>query len=228
MPELRNTDGDELLLQQVIFDIDSPQEAFDALKHLTLDCTDEELLEDAERARDGGLRRVEFTWAKAGNAVHKDWSNTTLGSVQIDGKRLLAHVNSERRANEFKRIVVEAMGGRARFRATKIESIERALQDGAASPSGQSDADDLAEFANRPEVKAHLLQMMSRHYEAWVKEELPALGGLTPLQAMADPDGREMVESLVTQIERDGRRMTPPLDESIPRMLRERLGLSVQ
>jgi hypothetical protein len=34
-----------------------------------------------------------------------------------------------------------------------------------------------------------------------------------------------MLEALVAQIERDSQRMTPPLDESIPRRLRERLGL---
>jgi hypothetical protein len=43
---------------------------------------------------------------------------------------------------------------------------------------------------------------------------------------MADPEGREMVEALVLQAERNGRNMQPPMDESIMRDLRARLGLN--
>jgi len=41
----------------------------------------------------------------------------------------------------------------------------------------------------------------------------------------ADADGREALEALVLQIQRDGEVMRPPLDPSIPRELREALGL---
>jgi hypothetical protein len=47
----------------------------------------------------------------------------------------------------------------------------------------------------------------------------------TPLDAVADPAGREAVEALVRQIERDGERMKPALHPAIARRLRERLGL---
>ena len=38
--------------------------------------------------------------------------------------------------------------------------------------------------------------------------------------------GREAVDTLVLQVERDGERMAPPLDPEIARRLRQRLGLS--
>jgi hypothetical protein len=66
---------------------------------------------------------------------------------------------------------------------------------------------------------------MSAHYESWLSEEIPALGGLSPLEAVQVPDGREKVAALVDQIERTGERMEPPLDGSIVVSLRERLGL---
>jgi hypothetical protein len=224
--EFRNTDGDELSLQQLIFDIDSAQEAFDALKHLALDATDEDLLEGAERAADGSLLRVEFQWLKSGNRVHKSWSNTTLGTIEIDRGRLSVHVNSDRRAAKVKRIVSAALGAQARYLTTEIQSIDRALGE-AQAMDGESEipAADEIELASVPEVKARLFEMMSQHYDGWLRQKIPALGGKTPLQAVKDPHGREMVEALVAQIERDGQKMMPALDESIPRRLRERLGL---
>lgn len=45
---------------------------------------------------------------------------------------------------------------------------------------------------------------------------------------MKTPDGREMVEALVLQIERGNQKMKPPPDPSIIRELRERLGLAKQ
>lgn len=68
---------------------------------------------------------------------------------------------------------------------------------------------------------------MEAHYESWVSEEIPALDGMTPLEAVQDRAGREKVEALISQIERDGRRMQPPLDQAVLQGLRGRLGLSL-
>src|SRR2546430_11831458 len=62
-----------------------------------------------------------------------------------------------------------------------------------------SDADELM---RRPEVRAHLEEFQRRHYETWPEIPLPALNNKTPLEAIQDPDGREMVEALITQFER--------------------------
>ena len=56
-------------------------------------------------------------------------------------------------------------------------------------------------------------------------QTIPALGGRTPREAVADADGREAVAALVLQIERDGARMKPPLDPSVILELRATLGL---
>ena len=67
---------------------------------------------------------------------------------------------------------------------------------------------------------------MKRHYEGWLSERIPALGGKTPLQAVKTAAGREAVEALLRQIERDAARLRPPMDPAIVRGLRERLGLA--
>ncbi|MGQ0653211.1 MAG: antitoxin Xre/MbcA/ParS toxin-binding domain-containing protein [Betaproteobacteria bacterium] len=116
----------------------------------------------------------------------------------------------------------QALGGRARHRATEIQSLERLLADGPARHAGGDDSERLAEL---PEVQAKMSEMMDDFYARWVNEKIPALGGRTPLQAVRNPEGREAVEALIAQIERDGERMKPPLDPAIVARLRERLGL---
>ena len=51
-------------------------------------------------------------------------------------------------------------------------------------------------------------------------------GNRTPMEAVKDADGREIVESLVIQGERSGRSPNMPTDEDVFRRLRERLGLT--
>jgi len=53
-----------------------------------------------------------------------------------------------------------------------------------------------------PEARKHLESMMQKQIENWVHEKIPALDGRTPMQAVGDPDGKEMVEALLLQWER--------------------------
>jgi SEC-C motif/Protein of unknown function (DUF2384) len=222
LPVMQNTDGEPLSLRRVVFEVPSAPEAFDALKHLALEERDDELLRDAVRDPQGRLVRAKLSWLKRGNAQNPGWENTVLGSLEIDGTRLTAEVNSEERERRVRAIVAEAFGQRSRYRATEIQSVEKLLAEAPAAPRRSKESAALAEL---PEVKAKIAEMMAKHYEHWVNEKIPALGGRTPLEAIADPAGREAVEALVRQVERDGARMAPPLDPQIPRRLRERLGL---
>ncbi len=85
---MRNTDGDPLSFHKLVFEIESPRAAFDALKDLALDANDAELLAEAEFDRHEALRRVQFSWKTRGNPVNKSWDNTVLGNLTIDGARL--------------------------------------------------------------------------------------------------------------------------------------------
>lgn len=51
--------------------------------------------------------------------------------------------------------------------------------------------------------------MLQKQVESWVREKIPARGGRTPLQAVKDADGREMVEALVLDYERHVLRAFP-------------------
>lgn len=48
---------------------------------------------------------------------------------------------------------------------------------------------------------AQLAEMQRLHYEIWPEIPLPALNGRTPIDAVKYPDGREIVEALLSQFE---------------------------
>jgi hypothetical protein len=63
--------------------------------------------------------------------------------------------------------------------------------------------DEFAEGLLRdPEARRRIQEMIQKQVEDWVHQKIPALRGRTPLQAMGDPDGREIVESLLLDWER--------------------------
>lgn len=92
--KLKNTDGDDILFHTLVYDIDSAEEAFDALKHLCISANEQELLEDALFDETGKLSEVEFPWQKKGNKTNKTWTNTILGYIKLTPDTLTIEVNS--------------------------------------------------------------------------------------------------------------------------------------
>jgi hypothetical protein len=228
LPELRNTDGDTIELHTLIFDLEAPEAAFDALKDLAAGLSAEEMNSGAQRDADGRFVSGEITWRRLGNRMHKDWDNTSLGTLRIDGRRLTAEVNSAKRAAALRRLIERRLGDTARVRPSVVQSVQSMLRrkptPREVSRQKRREADQ-AEFAAQPDVQRAMLEHMRSHYRAWVDQKIPALGNRTPRRAVRDRDGREAVEALVAQIERDGKHMSPPLDADIVRELRETLGL---
>jgi len=56
-----------------------------------------------------------------------------------------------------------------------------------------------------PEARRQWQEMVQKQVESWVHEKVPVLGGRTPMQAVRDPDGKEIVESLLRDWEQDDR-----------------------
>jgi Protein of unknown function (DUF2384) len=161
--------------------VESPERAFEALAPLALGQSKEELLDGAEFGKDGKLHSVALDWRKKGNAKIPSWDNTILGNIKISGHSLVAEGNSENRANRLRREIEKRLGSLARHESTTAQTTDEML----------------AKAANR--IKAQAIQ---KQVEDWVHQKIPALRGRTPLQAVRDPDGREIVESLLLDWER--------------------------
>lgn len=230
MPQLQNTDGDPLIFNKLIYSLEcSPRGALDTLRQLNLTEDDESILTGAEFDKKGELRKIEFAWEKPGNKMHKDWNNTILGHLRIEGATLTAEVNSENRAQQFKALMEKLLPGKARYKTTVIESPQAKLaqmkkeESSAQAIQRQKEQDELNSL---PEVQAQIAEYMRQHYRDWPSQKLPILKNKTPLQAVKTKDGKEMVEALLMEFEQRGEHSAPPLDPAIIAELRERLGLT--
>lgn len=227
-PKLCNTDGDPLEFHKLIFDIDSPDEAFEKLVSLCVTSKASEIREEAEKDEEGHILRAEITWNRKGHKVGPGLPNTILGNIVIDGRRLKAEVNSAQRARAIRRKIETGLGAGARFRMDEIGNLDKMMADeklmGRASE--RSAGDDA--LMHEPEIRRHMADMIRKHWESWVDMEIPALGGKTPRAAVLTRDGIEAVEALLAQAERTGE-TDPDLGEMNregTRLVRELLGLT--
>jgi hypothetical protein len=138
-------------------------------------------------------------------------------------------VNSAERAAALRALIERRLGGAAHEKPGVVQSVQSMLSR-EPTPRQQAErkrqAQEHAELAARPEVQQALREHLRSHYRAWVDEKLPALGNRSPRKAVRDADGREAVEALIVQFERNAPSMTPPMDPGIVQELRETLGLA--
>lgn len=198
-PRLNNTDGEPLALQTITYEVGSTQVAFDALAPLARGAEKSNLLENAKYDPEGNLSEIEIPWLKKGNRLHKSWDNTILGRIKIKGRKLVAEVNSEKRATRLREEIEKRLGLAAVYKKTQVHTTDDLLKRSASRPKAENTQDKLLE---NPELQQYMRDMLQKQIEGWARQKIPMLGNLTPLQAVKDPDGREIVESLVEDYRR--------------------------
>ena len=210
-PVLCNTDGDPLLFHTLTFRIGSAEAAFDALAPLAVGRSREELLDDAELGEDGKLRKVNIDWIKEGNRRFKTWDNTILGHIKIFEGRVIAEVNSKNRAKRMRKEIEKRLGTLATHESTLAQTLEQMRKN---TPQDAAEAElhdaEMEAMLADPEARKFLQATMQKQVESWAHEKIPVLGGRTPLEAVRDPDGKEMVEALLLDWERREERNVSP------------------
>lgn len=113
--------------------------------------------------------------------------------LELDGERLRVTTNSEERAERILARLDDAVG----YRVVRDERHPvRSREDLAVLPTLAPVDDDTAPLP--PEMIADLQDKYERQ---WCDEPVPALGGLTPRQAAADPIRREALERLLASFD---------------------------
>jgi hypothetical protein len=203
-PKLCNTDGDPLVFHTLTYQVGSAQVAFDALAPLAWGVSKEDLLQDAEFDDDEILQCVDFEWRTKGNKLHETWDNTILGHVTINGRSLVVNVNSAKRAERIRKEIERRLGILAVHLGTRAESPEQMLSESkkrkARLPASGEVRNDDPLFD--PDQWEAVQAQMQQDIQSWVYKRIPALGGRTPMDAVKDPDGREIVEALLLDWER--------------------------
>ena len=228
LPQVCNTDGDPLEFHRLIYEVPSAQEAFDKLYNLCVTVEAEELLAEAKRDSAGRIIRIEFSWDRLGHKASLGMPNTVLGRIVIDGRRLTAEVNSAKRAKALRHEIDTRLGDRARFKVDEIQDVKSLLSDPDGRKPGKKHSAEHDELMQHSEVREHLAEIIGRHWDGWIDQEIPALGGKTPREAVKSSDGREAVEALLKDAERDRGQdpFTAEANREGARRVKELLGLN--
>ena len=228
MPQLHNTDGEPFVLIKLYYDLHcTPLQAFEKLKKLSLDMTEEELLSDADYTREGTLKNVTIAWMKRNNKTHKNWDNTVLGNITINGNCMTIEVNSENRAEKIRQQIETLLKEKAVYKTSVLQSVEQAMEEieeREDSPEALFERQEQEKFSQLPEVQEALRSMMEKHWQTWPDQKIPALGNKTPRQAAKTALGREQLEALFLLYESyTGKPQGVPQPDT--RQLRSMLGL---
>ena len=205
LPVMQNTDGDPLELTTLTYELGVS--VAEAVKRLTPLATlrGDVHVSDEERDASGALERATLTWIKAGNRKHKDWDNTTLGTLRLDGSRLEVEVNSARRRRRIEKEIAKHLGSAATLVDTTITDLADALEQRrehrpVTTPHLAAPADP----PRSPELEAIEAELARKHWDAWLDTRVPALGNRSPRQAARTAAGRERLEALLADYSQKG------------------------
>jgi hypothetical protein len=136
--------------------------------------------------------------------------------LQLDGSRLTVNTHSEPRMD---RVLATLRAAMADLRV--IGEQRTPLRPGELPALATAPADPIATDVNPDELVRQVQETQERR---WLGEHIPALAGLTPVQAAADPSRVEQLERLLASFS-DPAQLPPGAITMRPDRLRELLGL---
>ena len=228
VPRMHNTDGDVLEFHRLIYEVVSIDAVFEKLSDLCVTMTPEDLRADAKLDESGRMVRVEIPWDRHGHKKMSGMPNTILGRMVIDSLRLTAEVNSSERAKALRREIDARLGEDGRFKVDEIQDFDAMMSRHTTGSTESTPSSEHEELMQHTEVQVQVAEMFSRHWESWVDQEIPALGGKTPRETVKSADGREAVEALLKDAER-GRgqdSFTAEVNRKGTQQVRDMLGLN--
>jgi len=198
------------------------------------------------------VQSAEIPWHGGNEKAKKQMGGSVLlGLLKIEGRSLVAEVNSANRAAEIRRLIEKRLGKRVTYKTTLIEPIESEIEkmwEAAISEAAEdfkipqpprtrssrqkgkfrsddSLADSDIPLEALPKVHAMLKELFEHQWQVWFDEPVPALNNMTPREAARTPEGRGLLESLLLYYEQENSRdPDSPANPNIPALRRE-LGL---
>jgi hypothetical protein len=200
-PEIRNTDGDEIVFSEARFAITG--EVAKVIAGL-----DE--IDGFERDEP---KEPRWTWHGHGSPSKRmsrgkglaletddEAGRTILGSIEIAADALVLSTNSKERADRGRDLLLSRLGGLVGQPLTSHQTLEKMLDEPSDAPPMQSELP--AEVAEQA-----IHSFLDSHYRQALDEPLPYLDGKTPRQAAKTKKGRAQVISWLKKLENsEGRR----------------------
>lgn len=210
-PHLVNTDGEDLLMAEIHFrikDESALRKKLAALKIYEYD------------ASDGSGE-----WMKAGSRKDPDAARTILGRFKIKNNFLIAETNSRERAARFRSQLKEHLGDLVAYDKTLWQDQDDMPE--LSADEIEARERESKELNARPEVREAIRRHLEHHYfKEWPRTKIPALGGLTPIQASKTEDGRAKLKALLEDFDRIQEAPSSTQPKVDTDRLRRMLGLS--
>ena len=138
------------------------------------------------------------------------------GTVRRASDRIVVETMALERLRKLQALVLEIVPG-----ARLVDESTRSAADAFAETGPDMPPQDAA-----PELAAEdIAALVRQHEDRWLSERIPALGGLTPREAAANPAAREELIALLDDFEWQDRRTPNAFSMDVHR-IRSELGLS--
>jgi hypothetical protein len=186
LPVLHNTDGEPILM---------------TTDHYTPSSTKALAAIEERLAREPGVippdpdergPERDYAFTRAGNKMHKSWDNTIVGRAIVDPRGVRLETNSRARADALRGRFEALCDGLATHRAREHVDPMSKVRKGRAGERLEEKS---------PEAAAAVRAFKVEQYQTWLDEELPALDGKTPREAVKTPARRRQVEVILKEIE---------------------------
>ncbi len=204
-PQMSNTDGEELVFHSLTWRLDAGTERADVAGVAA------------------GLREAGFQVDGDQVVLVRDSTNqrdTVIASGSVRDGRLVLEVNSDERADEMIAVVRRYVPG-AVLAERDIRELSEVM-DAGGHPAGPQPGGDAAGIPIEQQ-RAVMAELIGQYEQRWLDEPVPALRGMTPRDAAADPIGRVELERLL-----DSFPDTDDPTEMSGRRLRRVLGLEAR
>lgn len=180
MPQMRTTDDEELVFCKAHYAIRDREGVLARLAAIP----------DLESDDDG------FTWINPAGNQHIGPGPVTLGRVHVNGDALVLETMSKERNTRGRAMLEGALGSMILHRADSIQDPEVAIEQ-YRSRGGSPKNHEVPEDIQRQVVGQYLRD----YYARWLDEEIPALGGKSPREAVRTKRGEAQVEELLKELE---------------------------
>jgi hypothetical protein len=214
-PEVRNSDGDELVFCTLHFpfaDAVSPDDVRSVLNgrpELSRESDtfwnwiavgEEAASKQGKKRPKSGRLQILTTTGDEGTLI--------LGNLEIKDRTLLVSVNSKERAERARALFGHVLAARVGPPLTEIQSFEQLMAAGSAAPRSGPTSLELS-----PEQRRSVIQQsMDKHYRRTLDEPVPMLGNRSPRKAVKTDVGREKVVAWLKTLENHSANIADPND----------------
>ena len=192
--------------------------ALEEIRQILKQAGDFGLGDDLEPEPDGSLHFAWFETRPEARTLHAPIGRRVLANLTLTPTTLEVEAMSQQRLDNCCQRLEQLLGDRIHLAGTKAKSVGQALRE------SKPRAEPKEPVMPPPEVIAEIEDKMLRQ---WIDDSIPALGGLTPREAVKTPEGRQRVLELIDEVGRMQKRMkkVPGMFAPDYRKVKKMLGL---